>query len=278
MTIRLNESNYFSTEADSTYLSASQIKRFLECEAMALAEIRGEYKREETAALLVGGYVDAYFSRSLDVWVSQHPQILTQKGTLRAEFQQAQEIIAYIENDPLLMAMSRGDLQVISTGEINGFPFKCKVDVLLDEAQCKAIAQDFPEMAEHLLMAPGAIVDWKIMRDMEPAFVPGAGRVSFIQAWRYDLQMAIYQRRIGSNYPCFLLVATKEKVPDKALIHIPQYMLDAAWASVEEQLPRFQHLKSHPGEAVACGKCEWCRQVKKLTGAIEADELEGALL
>ena len=106
-------------------------------------------------------------------------------------------------------------------------------------------------------------------------YIQGLGRLSFLHAWRYDLQLAIYQKLVGKPLPCFLLVATKEKTPDKALIHVPQYMLDAAWASVEHLLPHFQHLKTHPEEASHCGQCDWCRSTKLITGAVDADELEG---
>lgn len=273
--MQLSEATYFSTRADTDYMSASQVKRFLECEALALAEIRGDIIREKTTALLVGSYVDAHFSGTLDDFVTENPQIYTQRGELRADYQQAREIIAYIENDPLLMAMLDGETQRIVTGEVEGIPFKGKLDVLLSEAQCQAIAQDYPDMAEHLLMAPGAIVDMKIMRDMAPVYMPGAGRLSFVQAWRYDLQLAIYQQLVGDKLPCFLLVATKEKSPDKALIHVPQYMLDAALEAVSHLLPRFHHLKRHPDEAEACGKCAWCKVNKLIAGAVDADELEG---
>lgn len=273
--MQLSEATYFSTQADTDYLSASQVKRFLECEALALAEIRGDIIREKTTALLVGSYVDAYFSRTIDDFVRDNPQIFTRSGDLRADFQQAQEIIAYIEHDPLLMRMLDGEQQKILTGTVRGVPFKGKLDVLLSEAECQAIAQDFPDMAEHLLMAPGAIVDMKIMRDMAPVYMPGAGRLSFVQAWRYDLQLAIYQQLVGNKLPCFLLVATKEKTPDKALIHIPQYILDAALEAVSDLLPRFHHLKRHPDEATRCERCVWCRQTKQITGAVDADELEG---
>ena len=43
------------------YMSASQYKAFLECPAAAMAEIRGEYTREETKALTLGSYMDALF-------------------------------------------------------------------------------------------------------------------------------------------------------------------------------------------------------------------------
>jgi hypothetical protein len=279
--IRLTEQNYFSTEANRSYMSASQLKSFLDCPARTIAELNGLYRREETTALLVGSYVDAHFSGTLDQFRATHPEIYNSRtGELKAEYRQAEEIIAYISADPLLMAMSDGKLQEIITGEIAGVPFRGKLDVLLSAEQCERIADQWPEMANHLLMAPGAIVDWKVMRDMEPVYVPGAGRQSFVEAWHYDLSMAIYQRlvqqRTGQVYPCFLLIATKEKPPDKALISIPQYMMDAAVESVAELIPQFQAMKERPETAPKCGKCDWCKQSKVITGAVDADELEGA--
>jgi len=274
--VLLDNTNYHSQEANRHYyMSASQLKRFLDCEALALAEIRGESIREESTALLVGGYVDAYFSRMLADYVTEHPQVYTNKGTLRAEFQQAQDIINLLEHDPLLMHMMDGETQKIVTGDIYGVPFRGKLDCLLSAEQCRAIAEDYPEMVDDLLMADGAIVDLKIMRDMEPVWKPGAGRMSFVQAWRYDLQLAIYQRLVGGRLPCYLVVATKEKPPDKALIHVPQYMLDAALETAADTIVRANHLKQHPEEAVRCGRCDWCRQTKVVTGAVDADELEG---
>jgi len=273
--MRLSEETYFSTVAAREYMSASQLKRFMECEALALAEMRGEFVREETTALLVGGYVDAFFSRTLGAFVEQHPQVYTNKGALRAEFKQAQDIITLLQGDPLLMHMLDGETQKIVTGEIYGVPFRGKLDCLLSAKTCQEIAGLYPEMAEELMLADGAIVDLKIMRDLEPVWVPGAGRMSFVRAWRYDLQLAIYQRLVGGKLPCYLVVATKEKTPDKSLIHIPQYMLDAALESAESAIRRADWLKHHQNEAEGCGKCEWCKFSKLLSGAIDADELEG---
>ena len=278
--VMLTESNYFSTEANRRWMSSSQLKSFLDCPSRTIAELNGLYRRESTTALLVGSYVDAHFSGTLDQFRATHPEIYNSRtGELKAEYRQADEIIAYISADPLLMAMSYGKLQEIITGEIAGVPFRGKLDVLLSAEQCERIADKWPEMADHLLMAPGAIVDWKVMRDMDPVYVPGAGRQSFVEAWHYDLSMAIYQRlvqqRTGQVYPCFLLIATKEKVPDKALISIPQYMLDAAVESVAELIPQFQAMKERPETAPRCGRCDWCRRSTVITGAVDAEELEG---
>jgi hypothetical protein len=273
--MRLNESNYFSTDAGAAYMSASQLKRFLECEALALAELAGETVRETTTALLVGSYVDAHFSGCLEQFIATHPELYTNKGELRADYRQAQDIIAYMEADPLLMRMLDGEHQRIVTGEIYGVPFKGKIDSLLSAEQCRAIADDYPGMAEDLMMADGAIVDLKIMRDMEAVWPKGGSKTTFVTGWRYDLQMAIYQKLIGKELPCYLVVATKEKPPNKELVVIHRAELKLALEEVEDLIPRFYHLKQHPEEAIRCGRCAWCRQTKVITGAVDADELEG---
>ena len=50
----LTNENYFSTENQLKYMGVSQFKAFEECEFGALAEIKGEYEREQTLSMLVG--------------------------------------------------------------------------------------------------------------------------------------------------------------------------------------------------------------------------------
>mgnify|MGYP000912393445 CR=1 FL=1 len=275
--VKLNESNYFSAEANRRWMSASQLKSFLDCPARTIAELIGRYKREETTALLVGSYVDAYFSCTLGQFRAAHPEIYNSRtGELKAEYRQAEEIIQYLSNDQLLMAMLSGESQRIVTGEIAGVPFRGKLDGLLSAEKCRAIVEEWPEMAGDLMMADGAIVDLKCIKDLEPVWVSGRGRVSVSDAWRWDLQLGIYQRLVGGNLPCFIVAVTKEKTPDKCLIQIPHYMMSAAVESVQELIPRFQAMKEGREEAPRCGKCDWCRRSKVITGAVDADELEGA--
>ena len=277
--VTLTEDNYFSTEANRRWMSASQLKQFLDCPARTIAELNGQYKREETSALLVGSYVDAHFSGTLDQFRAAHPEIYNSRtGELKAEYRQAEEIIQYLSNDRLLMAMLSGESQRIVTGEIAGVPFRGKLDGLLSAEQCQAIAEEWPEMAADLMMADGAIVDLKCIKDLEPVWVSGRGKVSVSDAWRWDLQLGIYQRLVGGNLPCFIVAVTKEKTPDKALISIPQYMMSAAVESVQELIPRFQAMKEGREEAPRCCKCDYCRRTKVIVGAIDADDLEGAVM
>lgn len=59
--MNLTNANYYSLEANREFMSVSQLKSFLKCEAAAMAELRGEYTRPTTTALLVGSFVDAWF-------------------------------------------------------------------------------------------------------------------------------------------------------------------------------------------------------------------------
>ena len=67
--------NYFSPEMNMAYMGATQFKAFDRCEAAALAELRGEYAPAASMAMLIGSYVDAYFSGELPVFQAQHPGI-----------------------------------------------------------------------------------------------------------------------------------------------------------------------------------------------------------
>ena len=56
----------------------------------------------------------------------------------------------------------------------------------------------------HGQLPPGkAVVDLKIMRDFEPKYVDGMGKVNFIEAWGYDFQGGIYQAIEGDHLPFY---------------------------------------------------------------------------
>ena len=101
--MNLTADNYFSAEANQQYMSVSQFKSFLKCPAAALAELRGEYQREQTTALLVGSYVDAWFSGEMEQFKAEHPEIFKRDGTLKAEYVQADQIIARVSKDEMFM-------------------------------------------------------------------------------------------------------------------------------------------------------------------------------
>lgn len=267
----LTADNYYSKEADRAYFSASQIKALMDCESRALAEMRGKYEREPSTALLVGSYVDARLcGGDMEAFALAHTEIYTKAGTLRAEFRKAEEIAQRIERDPLAMRMLDGDHQQILTGTIFGQPFKAKLDCWLDGGAARRIWMDYPDM-EELMYAHGAIVDLKVMRNFDTMYREGAGRLNFIEYWRYDLQMAIYQelkrQKMGVKVPCYILAATKEENPNIELFQIPQSLMDADMEILKTRMEHFAELKAGEDEPLGCGVCDWCRQTKVLKGA-----------
>lgn len=247
----LTPETYFSPEAEAFYMGSTQFKRFMECESQALAILRGQYVPEVSTALLVGSYVDAHFSGTLDIFKAQHPDIFKRDGSLKAEYEQANYIIARIEQDEAFMAALCGYSQVIMTGEIEGVPVKIKVDSML----------------------PDRTVDLKIMRDFADVYDKEEGWQPWWKALRYDIQGAIYQeiRRqndpSGRRLPFGTAGATKEKPePDIGLFDFPQDVLSLALEEVRANIVHFDSLKKGLYEPTGCGKCPWCRSQKKLEG------------
>lgn len=247
----LTQENYYTPEANHLYMSSTQFKAFQTCEAAALAEINGEYVRESSVALLVGGYVDAHFSKTLAQYRALHPEIYKRDGTLKAEFIKANEIIERIERDQYFMSLMEGQNQEIMTGTIGGVPFKIRMDSY------------FPGQA---------IVDLKVMRDFKPVWKEGAGKIPFIEAWGYDIQGAIYRAVEGCNLPFFIAAVTKESVPDIAVIELPDYLLSAALKLVENDAERYAAIKRGEIEPARCGHCDYCKTTKVLTGFVPYEQ------
>lgn len=260
----LTSENYFSPENNWKYCGSSQYKDFFGsmghhgCEAMAMAKLRGEWAMEKTDALLIGSYVDAHFEGSLDLFRAQNPEIFTQKGELKAGFKKAEEIINVLEADEVFMQFMGGEKQVIMIGEIEGIPFKIKIDSYLRAK---------------------AIVDGKVMASIRKfEWVKDVGKVNFCEYWGYDIQAAIYQeierQNNGETLPFFIAAASKEKVTDKEIIWLPDNMLSDRLTEIKSNMPRLQSLKNGEEEPVRCENCDYCTSTKVLTGPINIYDLE----
>lgn len=231
----LTGSNYYSLEANREYFSVSQYKDFMECEAMAMAKIRGEYSPRITKALLVGSFVDAYFEGRLEEFIKENPEVFTLKKELRSEFKKANEIISRIKSDETFMRFMSGEKQKIMTFELFGVPWKMKMDSYL----------------------PGmCITDLKVVR-----------KFNAIPYWRYDIQGAIYQEGVelttGEKLPFYLAVATKERIPDIDIFQIPQPTLDLALREIEQNISHFSDVKSGAVIPHYCGTCDYCKEIKQ---------------
>ena len=209
--LKLTAENYYSHEANIEYMSASQFKAFARCEAAALAELRGEWGRKETTALLVGSYVDAYFSGELEQFKADHPEIYTKQNTLRSDFEKANAICERLERDELSRMLLSGKHQTIKTGEIGGVWFKMKSDSLLSAAQVEEICKKFPSIRQLVPFGGSIIVDLKIMKDFADIWDDELREyVNFVEFWGYDIQGAIYQKIDDNDAPFVIVTATKE--------------------------------------------------------------------
>lgn len=259
----LTADNYYSEEADKRYMSFHQYTSFCGgyliegCEAKAMAKLRGEWQDEVTLPLLVGGYTDAYFDGSLDEWKSKHPECLTKDGSLKAPYKQAEKMIARCLKDDFFMQTMSGEKQKIITFYWAGAWWKAKLDSFL----------------------PGvAIVDFKTTSGMHKAWkIKDYGHVSFIEAYFYTGQLALYQKGIeivyGQKLPCYISAVSKEDNPEIAVVNISQSSLDSALNIIEMNMPSVLAVKNGEAEPIRCEHCDYCKATKVLTGPISEEEL-----
>lgn len=253
----LNASNYYEP---STYMSASQFKAFLSCEACALAEAERTFAREPSTALVQGQYVDAYFTGNVEEFRAGHPELFKKDGTLKSTFTACEAAISRIEKSETAMEYLEGSKQVIVTGEIEGVPCKGKLDVLHDDR----------------------IVDLKCMRDFLPVWKDGE-RLDFIRAWGYDIQAYFYTELVRQQYgeilPYYILAVTKEAAPDLKLIEIPDWLIASAGEVVKHHIKRFNSIKNGSIEPKRCGRCAYCKETKVIERPMKYEEfLEEVML
>lgn len=240
------------------YMSCSQFKSFMKCEASALAELRGEYTRPVTDALLIGSYVDAFFEGTLEDFKFYHEEIFKKNGTLKAQYQHADYIIERVMRDEKFMQYMSGEKQRIFVGEIAGVPFKIKVDSFHKQG----------------IVDLKCVKDFKLIWDEETQT-----KKDFVVYWGYDTQGAIYQeivrQNIGRTLPFYIAAVTKEKPePDIDVFHVDNETLEIRLGQVRSLVPRFQKIKQGELEPQRCGECPYCRRTKVIKGPRSFKELQ----
>ncbi len=263
--LKLTEENYHSLEANQQYMSVSQFKSFQRCEAAALAKVKGEYEEGESDALLLGSYVHAHFEGCLQKFKDDHPQLISSrgasKGELLSKFKNADKMIAAIESQPLAMFVLDGEAEVILTAEIGGVMWKAKLD--------------------KLAASSGRFTDIKTTRDMfSRTYKPEYGAyVSFIEAYDYPLQMAVYAEmerlNAGRDYwlePIIVAVSNEEE-PIVRVIGGFAERIDVEIELMKERLPHVIDVKTGKVEPRRCGKCTYCRKTEQLTSIIHYADL-----
>jgi len=240
-------------------MSRSQYLGFIKCEAQQMAKLAGEWRQETSDAFLVGSYVHAWNEGSRREFIAEHPEMFTKAGDLKANFKTADLMIATLEADPLAMYMLQGEKERIFTAEFTGVLWKVMTDVHNKERR---------RMAE--LKTTKSIIETTWSQEH-------GGRVSFVEQYNYLLQAALYTeierrangRQEGDWLEYYMVAVSKDNVPDKEVIDLrdpDRYLVELA--QVEENMPRILQVKSGLVEPVRCGRCDYCRSTKILTGAI----------
>lgn len=254
--MKLTNKNYYSQKANKAYFSVSQVKDFMKCEAYAMAKINGEWVEPPTTPMLIGSYVDSYFEGTLEAFKANTPELFKKDGSLKTDFLKAEQLIQRIESDELFMLCMSGKKQVIMTGKIFGAPFKIKMDSYIPDE---------------------AIVDLKVVKKVREIFFKSSSKQSFIEKWGYDLQLGVYQEVVRQNtgklLDCVIAAIDKLDIPDIECILIPNDQLDFQRNELAFKMPHFISIKSGKEEPKRCGKCDYCRATKKLTGLITPFQL-----
>ena len=254
--MKLTQANYYSVESNEAYFSVSQFKDFMKCPAMAMAKLRGEYDEEYGRALLLGSYVDEMLTGTresqMEFLEQNHNDLFKKSGDPYADVGQTIATIERVREQPLMMKYLDGMHQVIMTGEIEGVPFKIKMDSYKEG--------EF-------------ITDLKYMKSLRSPnlFEP------MVKYWGYDIQSAIYQEIVrqntGDKLPFMFVVATKEQPTHLAVGEISQWNMDEALSVVRKHIVEFQNIKTGQLTAERCEDygCDYCTRTKVITEPIDTD-------
>lgn len=259
---QLDKNNYHSTEANIHYMSVSQFKSAIECEARMVAELKGEFTRPPSTALMVGSYIHAAIegNEAFATFIEQnHDSIFNTRGKKYADYVKADEMIETIQNDAFCQFALEGEKEVIFTGELFGVQWKIKVDNINHQR--------------------GFFSDLKSTQELRKRYWSEkySTWVSFVQAYDYVLQMWVYREIIYQNtgryYEPYIMAVTKESPPDKAGLHFKHDRFDFEREYVQQMLPSIIEAKQGRKAPHRCDKCEYCRATKVLKGTFEIEYL-----
>ncbi|HAM79571.1 MAG TPA: hypothetical protein DCO80_02020 [Ornithinibacillus sp.] len=243
-------------------MSVSLFKNFVECEAATMAYLNRDWEKVQTPSMLVGSYTHAAFEsdEAFQQFTDENNSVIFKaRGGKYADFEQADLMIETIKNDELAMFALAGEKEQIFTAELFGVPWKIKVDSINHD---EAIFGDL-KTTQNLYSRY-----WSEKYD---------GWVSFVENWDYVLQMAIYRKVIEANtgklYTPYIVAVTKEKPPNKAIIHFDESRFDFEYEYTEMKLPRIVEVKNGNADPVRCEKCDYCRATKQLKNTIEVGNL-----
>lgn len=263
---KLSQSNYYSNDQDWLTQSKSWFWKFEQCEAEALAELKGDWEpQQDDTPLLVGNYLHSYFEspEAHQKFIEEHADELCKYGKpergIKKQFQDADKMIHTLESDPTFQKVYQGDKEVIVTGTIFGVKWRGKIDCL--------------DLEHHMFYDLKTVDDFHKKHRAPDQRAP----VSFAEARGYDMQMAVYKELIKQTFDVectpLIIAVSKQKVPDKGIFSIPDYLMDYRMEQIKNDQPHIQAVKEGREKPVPCGHCDYCRSDKVLNDVIDIDQI-----
>lgn len=278
--MKLTSKNYFSPQANWEYMSVSQFKNFVKCEEMTMAELRGEYIRPPSDALLLGSLVDEMLTgtkKSQVKFIDENFSDLFQKSSPLnkiedriafidenfsnifdtvnkpyADITKALDAVDRVKKQPLMMHYLSGKHQTIMTGEIAGVTFKIKMDSYKPN--------EF-------------ITDLKYLKSLKSPNLFD----NVVKYWGYDVQGAVYREIVRQNtgviLPFYLVIVTKDTVPRVAVAEVKPWNLDESLEYVKAKIPHITEVKQGKIPPQRCDECDYCAATEILKEPIDSDYL-----
>lgn len=261
----LTQENYYE---DREYLSNSQFKKFMKCQAKALAIQDGEWtEAQDETPLLLGNYVHSFFESeeahqkflddNADKLISKAGKT---KGQLKKDFLIGDSMIDALKDDEAFNKLYHGqpsdqvEKEMIVYGEIEGVPFKGKLDTV-------NLTKKY--FADLKTMKSIHSIEWSQDLKMK---VPAS--VNNILGFGYHGQMAVYRELLkqmtGEEFRPIIVAVSKEDVPDKELIRIDEVWLEEGLDFIKENIKEVWGVINYEIKPKACGCCDYCRSQKKL--------------
>lgn len=274
--IELTQENYYE---DKTYLTNSRLKKYQQCQAKALAIDNGEWvEYKDETPLLLGNYVHSYFEST-----EAHKHFITEneekilaktgknKGNLKAAFVIGEKMIESLKNDDgfnnLYHGYSDDDVrkEMIVFGEIEGVPIKGKLDSVnisrnyfVDLKTMKSIYSE----------------EWsEVLRKRVPA------AVNNILGFGYHGQLSLYRELLkqntGQEFRPYIIAVSKENIPDKDILKIDDEWLDDGLNKLKTDIVETWAVIQGDKKPKKCGRCDYCRNQKKLQKVVSLNDLIG---
>jgi hypothetical protein len=262
--LTLTDDNYYSAEANKEYMSVSQYKYWIECEAMSYAKyIENSYEHKMTEAMYLGQYFHSFIDGTTDTWLAMYGnKIRNANGKKSAEMVKVENAWQRASQDKLFMYSIQGTHEEIFISEIGGVKWKSKLDVVNRDNNFFSDGKTCADFKDY----------WLEVYDEEQGKLVNR-KVPFYIANKYDLQLAIYEVSLRQNglteiIP-LLSCVTKEKIPDIKVLEFTGELWEERFKQlinyVEAKLIRIQDIKGGITKPVRCEKCDYCMSTKVLT-------------